>query len=122
MGTFAGIHWVRAVSGGFLAEVAVFAVVLPISRSLGEHSMHYTAPLASLVACFLLALWVGRGVSSRFILHGSLVGVVASLLYVGLTRGQPEPWAYVLAHGLKILGGAAGGFVVGRRPAATSSA
>jgi len=120
MSTLGGIHWARALIGGLLAEVAVFAVVVPISLALGQQSLLYSAPVASLVACFLLALWVGRGVSSRFVLHGVLVGVVAALLYVGLTRAQPEPFAYVVAHVLKILGGAAGGFVAGRRAALSS--
>jgi hypothetical protein len=80
----------------------------------------YTAPVASLVSCFLLALWVARGISSRFVLHGVLVGVVAALIYLALTRAQPEPFAYVVAHVLKILGGAAGGLVGGRGRSATS--
>jgi hypothetical protein len=121
MSALAGIHWVRALIGGLLAEVAVFAVVLPISFVLGQRSLLYTAPVASLAACFLLALWVARGISSRFVLHGVLVGVVAALLYVALTRAQPEPLAYVVAHVLKIVGGAAGGLVGGRGRGATSS-
>ncbi len=112
---FAQIRWLRILIGGFLAELAVFAFVIPISIHLGKHSLLYTAPPASLVACFLFALWVGRRIDSQFILHGFLVGVVATLIYVGLTRGGPEPAAYLLAHGLKMLGGAAGGFVMGLR-------
>jgi hypothetical protein len=56
------------------------------------------------------------------VLHGTLVGVVATLLYVGLTRGQPERPAYVVAHVLKILGAAAGGFVAERRRKAMTAA
>ena len=37
------------------------------------------------------------------------------VLHVGLTLGRHEPPAYLAAHGLKILGGAAGGFVAARR-------
>ena len=44
-------------------------------------------------------------------LHGFLVGVIATAIYVGLTLGKPEPMAYIVAHVLKGLGGAAGGFV-----------
>jgi hypothetical protein len=108
------IRWVRVLIGGLLAEVAVIAIVVPLSFALGQRSLLYTAPVASLVACFLLAWWVGRGVGSRFVLQGALVGVVATLVYLALTRAQPEPFAYVVAHVLKILGGAAGGFVARR--------
>jgi hypothetical protein len=122
MNTTARIHWVRALIGGFLAELSVFSVVIPVALVYGQHPLLYVAPPASLVACFLFALWVGRRVDSQFVWHGILVGAVATLLYVGLTRGRPEPMAYLFAHVLKILGGATGGFVAGRRRKATSMA
>jgi putative membrane protein (TIGR04086 family) len=115
MATSAQIHWVRIIIGGFLAELSVIAFVIPVSMLFGKSSLQYTAPLASMVACFLFAFWVGRRAESHLVLHGALVGVVATLIYVGLTRGRPEPLAYIVAHALKILGGAAGGLVAGRR-------
>jgi hypothetical protein len=75
----------------------------------------YLAPLGSLLTCFVFALWVGRGVQSRFVVHGLLVGVVAMVIYVALTLARPEPVAYLIAHGLKLLGGAAGGWFAGQR-------
>ena len=74
-----------------------------------------TAPPGSFVTCFLGALWLGRRIESRFILHGTLVGVVAVLIYVSLTRAQPEPYAYLVAHALKPIGWACGGWVAQRR-------
>jgi hypothetical protein len=121
MNTSTRIHWMRVLIAGFLAEVSVFALVIPVFKISGQHALIYAAPSASLVMCFLFALWVGRQLESRFVLHGILVGVVATLLYVGLTRGRPEPFAYLVAHGLKILGGAGGGLVAGRRRAATAN-
>ena len=109
------IHWIRALIGGFLAEASVFVLVIPVFLKFGQHPLLYVAPVASLLMCFLFALWVGRGIESRFVLHGVLVGVVATLLYVGLTLARPEPFAYIVAHVLKILGGAAGGAVAGER-------
>ncbi len=111
MNTSTRIHWVRVLIGGFLAEVSVFVVVIPIFLLYGQNALLYAAPPASLVMCFLFALWVGRRVDSGLVLHGMLVGVVATLLYVGLTLARPEPFAYLVAHALKILGGAAGGLV-----------
>ena len=55
----------------------------PIFMISGQHALIYAAPSASLVMCFLFALWVGRRLESRFILHGMLVGVVATLLTWG---------------------------------------
>jgi hypothetical protein len=116
------IHWVRILIGGFLAEASVIAVVIPVLLLFGQHAVAYAALSGSLVMCFLFALWVGRRVDSHLVLHGILVGVVSTLLYVGLTRGRPEPTAYLVAHVLKILGGAAGGFFAERRRKALSAA
>jgi hypothetical protein len=113
------IQWIRVLIAGFLAEVSVIVIVIPFFMIAGQHVLVYVAPLASLAMCFVFALWVGRRLESGFVLHGVLVGVVATLLYVALTRAHPEPFAYVVAHGLKILGGAGGGFIAGRRRADT---
>ena len=109
------IHWGRILLGGLLAEVALILAIVPLGLRLGDNFLHYTAPPGSFVMCFLGALWVCRRIESHFILHGMLVGVVAALIYVALTRAQPEPFAYIVAHALKLVGGASGGFVAQRR-------
>jgi len=115
MSTTVGIRWLRVLLAGFLAEILVIALVIPVSLLFGKNALTYAAPAASLLACFLFAIWVGRRLDSRFVLHGVLVGIVALLIYVALTRGRPEPLAYLIAHALKILGGAVGGLVAARR-------
>jgi putative membrane protein (TIGR04086 family) len=105
------IHWGRILLGGVLAEVALILAIVPLGLHLGENFLHYTAPPGSFVMCFLGTLWVCRRIESHFILHGTLVGVVAALLHVVLTRAQPEAFAYIVAHALKLAGGACGGFV-----------
>jgi hypothetical protein len=92
--------------GGLLAEVALILAIVPLGLRLGDNFLHYTAPAGSFVMCFLGALWVCRRIEPHFILHGTLVGVVAALIYVALTRAQPEPVAYIVAHALKLVGGA----------------
>ena len=109
------IHWARILLGGLLAEVALILAIVPLGLRLGDNFLHYTAAPGSLITCFLGALWVCRRIESHFILHGTLVGVVAALIYVALTRAQPEPFAYLAAHVLKLAGGACGGFVAQRR-------
>jgi putative membrane protein (TIGR04086 family) len=111
----AKIHWGRILLGGLLAEAALILAIVPLGLRLGENFLHYTAPPGSFITCFLGALWVCRRIQSRFILHGTLVGVVAALIYVAVTRAQPEPVAYILAHALKLACGACGGFVAQRR-------
>jgi hypothetical protein len=105
------IHWGRVLLGGFFAELLVFAIVFPVRHFFGQQAFLASILIASAAMPFFFALWVGRHIQSQFILHGALVGVVAALIYVGLSWGQPEPLLYKVAHGLKIVGGAAGGVV-----------
>ena len=95
------IHWVRILVGGFMAEALLIVLVIPIAMKWGQHPLLYVAPVGSLLTCFVV--------------HGLLVGVVAAVIYVALTLARPEPMAYVIAHGLKLLGGTAGGWFAGRQ-------
>jgi hypothetical protein len=109
------IHWGTVLVGGFLAELLVFAVVFPTKHFFGQQAFLVSILIASALMPFLFALWVGRHIESRFVLHGALVGIVAALFYLGLAWRQPQPLLYKIAHGLKVVGGAAGGFVASRR-------
>jgi len=111
----AKIHWGRILLGGLLAEVALILAIVPLGIRLGGNFLQYTAPPGSFITCFLAALWVCRRIESHFILHGTLVGVVAALIYVALSRAQPEPFVYIMAHALKLAGGACGGFIAQQR-------
>jgi hypothetical protein len=115
MSTTARIGWLRVLLAGFVAEILVIALVVPVSLLFGKNALTRAAPPASLLACFLFAIPVGRRLDSRFVLYGVLVGIVATLIYVALTRGRREPVAYPIAHALKISGGAAADLVAARR-------
>ena len=101
--------------GGFLAELLVFAIVFPALYLFGQQAFLASILVASAVMPFIFAVWVGRRIESRFVLHGALVGLVAALIYMGLAWGQPQPLLYKIAHGLKVIGGVAGGVVASRR-------
>ena len=111
------IRWLRILAGGFLSELAVFAVFIPATILLGQGPAMYVAVAGSLVMPFLFGIWTARKAEAYPVLHGSMVGVIGILIYIGLTRGAPEPALYVFAHFLKLLGGAAGGYVGQRRRA-----
>ena len=111
----AQIRWGRAILGGLLAELAVFAIVFPVRYLLGEQAFLASILIASGLMPFLLALWVCRSVEARFVFHGALVGIVAALFYLGLAWRQPQPPLYKIAHGLKVVGGMGGGIVASRR-------
>jgi putative membrane protein (TIGR04086 family) len=112
------IRWGWVLLGGFLAELAIFVVVIPLSLVAGQESLLYSAPPASFVATLVFGIWVARKAADRRVLHGALVGIAAMLIYIGISLGRPEPIAYIIAHVLKVLGGVAGGFVAVKREAA----
>jgi hypothetical protein len=109
------IHWVRVLLAGILAELAVFVIVFPTRHFFGQRAFLASILIASALLPFAFALWVGRHIESRFVLHGALVGVVAALFYLALAWGQAQPLLYRVAHGLKVVGGIVGGAVAGRR-------
>jgi hypothetical protein len=116
-----GMRWGRVLAGGFLAELLVFAVVFPVQYLFGQTAFLAFIIIASAAMPFILAVWVGRRVESRFVLHGALVGLVAALIYTVLAWGQELPLLYKISHLFKVAGGAAGGVMASRRKQATAS-
>ena len=119
--------WGRIALGGFLVELVLMALTVPIVIWGSETAVLYLGVIGSLVASFLFGIWVARRAVSRHVLHGVLVGVVAMLIYglifVAATpfappeqQAEPQPLIYyAVGHGFKLLGGALGGLVAARR-------
>jgi hypothetical protein len=117
------INWGRVLNAGLIAEIlgiGVFQIVVAL------YSNSNVAGLAMILLSFLFilvgALWVGRKIESRFILHGFLVGVVAIVYYVirtlpdVLSGEYANYWVTALwGHTPKIVGGIVGGYIAGRR-------
>ncbi len=109
------IQWGRILLAAFLMELVLFAFAIPLTLSGARRVALYGVPPLALVATFAITVWLGRRIASKFVLHGVLIGIAGTLMYVGLTRGGPEPWQYIVANALKVVGGAAGGVVLARR-------
>jgi putative membrane protein (TIGR04086 family) len=112
------LRWGRVLIGAVLMEVVLFAIAacayfLPN----GQNLLLYVIPPACVVVSLYFGYWAARGAGNRFILHGTLVGVVAAVAYIALTWRQALPMAYVVSHFLKVIGGALGGFIAQRRAA-----
>ena len=114
------IRWGWVFLGGFLAELAIFVVVIPLSLAVGQKSLLYSAPAASFAAALAFGLWIAVKAKRRRVLHGTLVGIAGMLIYIAISFGRPEPLAYVIAHVLKVLGGAAGGFLASKQRTASA--
>jgi hypothetical protein len=115
------IQWGRVLLAAFLMELLLVATAVPLFLSGAGRVLVYVVPPAALIATFAVTVWLGRGIRSKFILHGGLIGIAGSLIYIALTRAQPEPWQYWLAHALKVVGGAAGGMVLAHRQTARNT-
>jgi putative membrane protein (TIGR04086 family) len=111
------VRWGRIVAGGFLAEVALIVVAIPSLAFGNQNILNWVAVIGSAVTSCAAAMWVARRVDSRFVVHGALTGLTAAVIYIALivATGQTQPWIYWVAHGLKIVGGAAGGMFAARR-------
>src|SRR4029077_239133 len=79
------------------------------------------------VAGFVVVRWLGRGIQSQLVLHGFLMGLVATLLYVGLVAGSGQmssalaaygPATFVTVNALRLLGAVFGAVACERRKAA----
>ena len=114
------IQWGRVLLAAFLMELVLFAIAVPLTLGGAGRVPLYVVPPAALIATFAITVWLGRRIASRLVLHGVLIGVAGTLMYVAITRGGPEPWQYLVAHALKVVGGAAGGLVLARRQTATN--
>jgi hypothetical protein len=129
--------WVRIIVAGIVCEI-LYALYLQFV--LGDLSQAYavTGMLGVVVAMMLGGLWVGRSAASRPVIQGALVGVAAVVFYMTLVivfflvGPEPDdaaqqagsPGLFALNHALKIVGGAAGGYLGGvllKRPDTASA-
>ena len=120
------IRWFRVVLAGFLAEVALIAVAIPFFFLPNPQTvLNLAIPPASFVVLIPFGWWAARGAPRSHVLNGALTGLAGVVLYllVGLVgsavthRSPMESMtpAYLLAHALKLAGGAVGGWLAGRR-------
>ena len=84
-----GIRWGRVVGIAFALEVVLFVVLVPIQQLLGFTAWFAAVAIGCFVFGYAAGLWVARGVTSRFALHGFLVGAVATVIYLVICALAP---------------------------------
>ncbi|HUB78117.1 MAG TPA: hypothetical protein VMB03_04925 [Bryobacteraceae bacterium] len=116
------IRWGRVLVAAALSELAVIAVLMAVTgvyalashkstaaglQEFGQRAGYYVAPAASGLAVFLGALWVTRGLTAKFLLNGTLVGVAATILTVGMiVSARPEDrFMYIVSFAIRIAAG-----------------
>jgi hypothetical protein len=123
------IRWFRVLIAGFLAEVVLVGVAIPLNMlPNAQATLNLAIPPASFVVFVAFGYWAARGAARSQVLNGFLAGLAGVLLYLCLAVGAAaathrDPWAsltpaYLLAHALKMAGGALGGWLAARRGSA----
>jgi len=127
------IHWLRVLLGGLLIEVVLAVVLLGGFAAAGVDIAKGVSTASAVVigvgcfaAAFLIVLWLGRGIQSHVVLQGFLMGLVATLLYLGLVAGSGQmssalaaygPATFVIVNALRLVGAVFGGVACERRRA-----
>ncbi|MGZ6026835.1 MAG: hypothetical protein ACXWKU_17600 [Caulobacteraceae bacterium] len=122
------IRWLRVLLAGFLAEVALIVVAIPLYfMPSSTTALNLGIPPASFLILVGFGYWAARGATRSHVLNGFLAGLAGVLLYMALAvvgaaathradiSAAVTP-AYLLAHALKLAGGAVGGRLAARRP------
>src|SRR5262245_30800730 len=132
-----GIRWGRIVIGAVLLEALLIVAAVPLlgfmanplapgaQNASGDYTVFFVTVTA---ACFLvgtlLGWWVARPLTSQFVLHGALTGIVATAIYLAICSIPPTtvpavvaaytPFWFFLANGLRIVGASLGAASHGR--------
>jgi hypothetical protein len=104
-----------------LVEIALIIVFIPLLAVADFQTLVPFVVAGVFVFGFAIAWWICRKVRSQHVLHGALIGIVATVLYLLLCMTQPDglsavvamygPAVFVLANLLRVVGCAAGAFV-----------
>jgi len=128
------IHWVRVLLGGFLIEVVLAIVLVGGFAAAGvDIAKGVSTPSALIIgvgcfaAAFLIVVCLARPIQSHLVLHGFLMGLAATLIYVGLVLGPGQmsaalaaygPATFVTVNAARLVGAIMGGLACERRRAA----
>jgi hypothetical protein len=84
------IRWMRVILGALLLEAVLAATLVPLSFVLVNRTLFLTAvPIGVFVFGYLVSWWILRKVPSAAMLHGALIGIVATAIYLALVFAQP---------------------------------
>ena len=115
-------RWGRILLGGFLIELVLILLVIPLRAfGGGEGAVTALAVGGSLLVAIAIAAWLCRPLD-RPLAHGLLMGVVGAAIYLALQVASQVfapapaevPLIYYVAHVLKVAGGALGGWWAAR--------
>jgi hypothetical protein len=112
------MRWGRIVGLAFALEAALFVTLVPLQKPLPLRTWFVAVTIGCVLLGYIAGRLAARGLSSRAILHGLLVGVLATVIYIVLCAVAPGGIAaaialygallYVSLNALRIAGCVAG--------------
>lgn len=125
------IRWLRVLIAALLVEVGLGVIALPFLAVLSEQVVFQViVPAACLIVPFVVAHFATRPLPAARMLHGWLIGVVATALYFGLVLGASSLEEAAASYGvplfivvnlLRIVSAAAGAYAAERRAPAPAA-
>ena len=122
--TSSRLRWGRIIGGAFLLELVLIIVLVPPLQFIGPQVIPYVYP-AVLIFGFLVTWWILRKVPQHPVLHGTLIGLVATAIYVGMCAANPEGiqsvinlyglFGFIAGNALRTVGCMAAGFALRSR-------
>ena len=90
------IRWMRVILGALLLEVVLFVTLVPLTF-VNMTLFLMAVPIGVFVFGYLVSWWMLRTVLSKRLLHGALIGVVATAMYFGLVFAAPGGYPAAVA-------------------------
>jgi len=112
------LRWGWIVAGAVILEVALILLFVPMLMFTDISKIAPFAGIGAFGLGFLVSWWVVGKVHGRRVLHGALIGILATIIYVGLCMANPDgiasvvamygPVLFVVGNGLRIVGSITG--------------
>ena len=114
------LRWGWIIAGAVILEVALIVLFIPMLMFIDIAQIAPYAGIGTFGLGFLVSWWIVRKVQGRQVLHGALIGILATIIYVGLCMTSPDglssvvamygPVLFVVGNGLRIVGSTAGAY------------
>jgi len=119
------VRWLRVVIAAFLVEVGLIVFTLPFILLIAEELVfRAVVPIACLVVPFVVAWLATRKLPDARVLHGLVIGIIATVMYFALVIGTSSiaeaatvyglPM-FIVVNALRVVSAAAGGYAADRR-------
>jgi hypothetical protein len=91
------MRWGRIVGLAFALEAALFVTLVPLQPLISQRLWFVAVTIGCALFGCLAGRFAARGLTSRAVLHGLLVGILATIIYIGLCLAGPGGIAAAVA-------------------------